>query len=577
MDHIALYRAWRPQQFAEIIGQQHIVHTLQNALRTGQFSHAYLFCGPRGTGKTSAAKVMAKALNCENSMDTQEPCNQCKTCIHINAGSVMDVLEIDAASNRGVEEIRELREKVKYAPTEVRCKVYIIDEVHMLTTEAFNALLKTLEEPPPHVVFILATTDPNRVPATILSRCQRFDFRRIRLEEQVSHLKHICEAEHVQADDSALEYIARLSDGGLRDAVSLLDQIRSFAGHDIQYHHVIEMTGGIEVEQFEQLAHAMQEKNIAKVLIDVNEWIMNGKSADQCLEHILQYFRDLLWLKHVDNAGLDIGNITNARTLSPLTTLFDNDHLFYIIDVLSYYQNEMKYAAHPQMILEVGLMKSIEKTNHVKINAGDDNAQQRITQLEQQLMDLQLQIKQIYTSSNEQVQRGVKANEPIKQQHTPPATSIGVKRNIKLEPFVAHRKTVGSITSQWANILQLVKNKKITVHAWLVDGEPVSIYEDRLLVAFKNAIHRETTDKPSNTELIQQAIQETIGKPIQLETVMMKDWQHALTAEEPSNEPNEQEEPFQLQPDKEGKEWITEAKQLFGESNVKIKDDKERV
>ncbi|GJM83808.1 hypothetical protein HMSSN139_63040 [Paenibacillus sp. HMSSN-139] len=296
MEHIALYRAWRPQSFQDMVGQQHIIRTLQNAIREQRLSHAYLFSGPRGTGKTSAAKILAKAVNCEKG-PAAEPCNECDACRRITAGAVMDVLEIDAASNRGVEEIRDLREKVKYAPTEVRQKVYIIDEVHMLTTEAFNALLKTLEEPPPHVMFILATTEPHRLPATVISRCQRFDFRRVSLEEQSERLRMICEQEGIEAEKEAIEYIARLSDGGMRDALSILDQIASFSGRKVSYQQVLDMTGGIASRQFAELAKTLLAGDIGGMLQMIDGFMQEGKSADKCMENLLYYFRDLLMVK----------------------------------------------------------------------------------------------------------------------------------------------------------------------------------------------------------------------------------------------------------------------------------------
>lgn len=356
MEHIALYRAWRPQSFQDMVGQQHIIQTLQNAIREQRVSHAYLFSGPRGTGKTSAAKVLAKAVNCERGPGP-EPCNECPSCLRITAGNIMDVQEIDAASNRGVEEIRDLRDKVKYAPTEVRRKVYIIDEVHMLTTEAFNALLKTLEEPPQHVMFILATTEPHKLPATIISRCQRFDFRRVSLEEQTGRLTEICQKEGITADADALQYIARLSDGGMRDALSILDQISSFTDGNVTYQQVLGMTGGIPSEQFARLANAILESDMGQLLELVEQMMHEGKSADKCLENLLYYFRDLLMIKMVPGADQLTDRVLNPADFRDMAKAFTRDRLFLIVETLSRYLGEMKYATHPQTIFEVALMK----------------------------------------------------------------------------------------------------------------------------------------------------------------------------------------------------------------------------
>lgn len=356
MEHIALYRAWRPQAFKDMVGQQHIIQTLQNAIRENRTSHAYLFSGPRGTGKTSAAKILAKAINCEHG-PAPEPCNECEACKRITAGAVMDVQEIDAASNRGVEEIRDLRDKVKYAPTEVRHKVYIIDEVHMLTTEAFNALLKTLEEPPPHVMFILATTEPHRIPATIISRCQRFDFRRVSLEEQTERLDLICQQENIQADSDALQYIARLSDGGMRDAVSVLDQISSFTDGRVTYQQVLDMTGGIASEQFGKLALALLKEDVGTVLQMIESFMQEGKSADKCMENLLYYFRDLLMIKMVPQATKMTERVLDPERFKEVADAFTKEQLFAMIDTLNRYQSEMKYAVQPQTLFEVALLK----------------------------------------------------------------------------------------------------------------------------------------------------------------------------------------------------------------------------
>ncbi|MBB6675568.1 DNA polymerase III subunit gamma/tau, partial [Cohnella nanjingensis] len=356
MAHMALYRAWRPQTFQDMVGQQHIVQTLQNAIREDRLSHAYLFSGPRGTGKTSAAKILAKAVNCERG-PAPEPCNECDACRRITSGAVMDVVEIDAASNRGVEEIRDIRDKVKYAPTEVRRKVYIIDEVHMLTTEAFNALLKTLEEPPGHVMFVLATTEPHRLPPTIISRCQRFEFRRVSLGEQTARLREISREEGISADEEALAYISRLSDGGMRDAVSLLDQISSFTGGQVTLHDAVEATGGLPAEQFARLAAAVRDGDAAAVLREVDEMMRAGKSADKCLEQLMHYFRDLLLLQLAPAAASSSGRVADPAELADMAQGFKRERLFAIIDLLNRYQTEMKYAAHPQTMFEIALLK----------------------------------------------------------------------------------------------------------------------------------------------------------------------------------------------------------------------------
>ncbi|OUM97594.1 MAG: DNA polymerase III subunit gamma/tau [Paenibacillaceae bacterium ZCTH02-B3] len=361
MGHIALYRTWRPQAFRDMVGQQHIVQTLQNAIREERLSHAYLFSGPRGTGKTSAAKILAKAINCERG-PAPEPCNECPACRGITAGTVMDVVEIDAASNRGIDEIREIRDKVRYAPTEVRRKVYIIDEVHMLTAEAFNALLKTLEEPPRHALFVLATTEPHRVPATIVSRCQRFEFRRVSAAEQAARMREICRHEGIEAEDEALEYIARLSDGGMRDALSLLDQIASFTGGKVTLRDAVEITGGLQDEQFARLAAAVRDGDAGAALREAEALMRAGKNPERCLELIMRDFRDLLLVRLAPGAVSPEGGDTGTGRLGELAGAFPVERLFFIIETLNRYLVDMKYAAHPQTMFELALLKLCAET-----------------------------------------------------------------------------------------------------------------------------------------------------------------------------------------------------------------------
>lgn len=578
MEHIALYRAWRPQSFQDMVGQQHIIQTLQNAIREKRTSHAYLFSGPRGTGKTSAAKILAKAINCEHG-PAPEPCNECETCKRITTGAVMDVQEIDAASNRGVEEIRDLRDKVKYAPTEVRKKVYIIDEVHMLTTEAFNALLKTLEEPPPHVMFILATTEPHRIPATIISRCQRFDFRRVSLEEQTERLRLICGQENIQADQDALQYIARLSDGGMRDALSILDQISSFTDGHVSYQQVLDMTGGIPAEQFGKLAGALLQDDVGTVLQIIENFMQEGKSADKCMENLLYYFRDLLMIKMVPQATKMTERVLEPERFKEMAEAFTKEQLFGMIDTLNHYQSEMKYAAQPQTLFEVALLKlcSIPKqasdiqqaTNRPAADQGD------VTALKHQLAEMEKKLERALQSGLSAGQESTGGNRAGSATRAPaPRISTPAKLPPQLDRYIAEKagEEFSAAARKWSQILQRVKEEKVTVHAWFMDGEPVSVFEDAVLVAFKNNIHRETTEKPANKQVIEKVLHEQLGRPLRLVTMLQKDWASAI--EGAASQPAEE---FTLEmehevPGKPEEPWIDEAIQLFGEDLVVIKE-----
>lgn len=576
MAHIALYRAWRPQAFREIVGQKHIVQTLQNSLREGRFTHAYLFNGPRGTGKTTAAKILAKAVNCLNG-PSEEPCNECANCIRITEGAVMDVVEIDAASNRGVEEIRDIRDKVKYAPTEVRHKVYIIDEVHMLTTEAFNALLKTLEEPPAHVMFILATTEPHRIPATIISRCQRFDFRRVSLDEQVERLQQVCREEQIEAEDDAVRLIARLSDGGMRDALSLLDQIRAFSDKRITYEDVVSITGGMAGEQFEKLVHAIKRRDVGTVLKLIDDFMQEGKSADKCMESLLYYFRDLLMVKMVPGSQAVTDRIIDIRPFAEVAESFTVQELISMMDTLNYYQTEMKYSVQPQTLLEVAMMKLCsspegERAAAVSTRAADAAPDGLVSQLTGRIQRLEEQIAQL-------LKQGV-APAASSTGHggssRAPAVPVAIKKIEKLEGYLSVKDSdeTRAAMQRWSQVLGRVKEQKITIHAWLVDGEPVSVYDGALLVAFKSSMHRETTEKPANKQLIEQVMNEVLGKPLRLITIMMRDWKAAA---DQSVSVESKKEELKLVPEDEPaaakEEWIHEAIQMFGEDLVKIKED----
>ncbi|MBV6717364.1 DNA polymerase III subunit gamma/tau [Paenibacillus chitinolyticus] len=578
MTHIALYRTWRSQAFRELVGQKPIVQTLQNSLREQRFTHAYLFSGPRGTGKTSAAKILAKAVNCVHG-PAEEPCNECEACIRISQGSVMDVVEIDAASNRGVEEIRDIRDKVKYAPTEVRYKVYIIDEVHMLTTEAFNALLKTLEEPPAHVIFILATTEPHKLPATIISRCQRFDFRRVSMEEQVGRLAYVCREENIAIEEEALHYIARLSEGGMRDALSLLDQASSFAVGTIAASDVVAMTGGLASDQFEKLVGSMKEQDIGAALELIDQFMQEGKSADKCMENLIHYFRDLLMIRLVPDSSVLTERVFDVARLDQVASLFGIDQLITIIEVLNQYQSEMKYSVQPQTILEVAVMKAcgaIASGGGSRPSEAPPASRSVAEPEPEALSQLTRRIQQLEEQLAKLMQGGVPAAgaQQSRSPVAPRSSNAAVRKaSVRLDDFTAAVDShhTRALLGKWTQILAMVKERKITVHAWLVDGEPVAIHGDTVLVAFKSAMHRDTTEKPANKQLIEQVISEALGETLKLATVMQKEWKEAR---EGASEPYKEEMTLQAEdsePDKEP--WVDEAIKLFGEDLVSIKDE----
>ncbi|QMS84972.1 DNA polymerase III subunit gamma/tau [Candidatus Xianfuyuplasma coldseepsis] len=387
MAYKALYRTYRPADFEEIAGQEHITKTFKNALKNNKIAHAYLFSGPRGTGKTSIAKIIAKAVNCEKA-PIENPCNECDVCRGIENNTISDVIEIDAASNNGVDEIREIRDKVKYLPGIATYKVYIIDEVHMLSTGAFNALLKTLEEPPKHVIFILATTEPHKIPATIHSRCQRFDFRGVSIPEMTGRLHTIIDEEDIDISKEAIKVIAESAEGGMRDAISLLDQVVSYTDKKVTVDDVHAIKGTVSNEKLVDVAKAIYNNDSVQAIKLLDELIHLGKEAPRLVENMIKFYRDMLVYKNT-NIDEDDQLIYSNKTFLELANQLSNNMIFFYIDVLNKTQNDMKWTNNAKLFMELALIKMVDRVEKQEIIFEDE-----MRELRDQLESLKLEMDQ---------------------------------------------------------------------------------------------------------------------------------------------------------------------------------------
>ena len=453
MSYTALYRKWRPTSFEEVRGQDHIVKTLKNQINSGRIGHAYLFCGTRGTGKTSIAKIFARAVNCEHPVDGS-PCGECSMCRQIAAGASLNVVEIDAASNNGVENIRDIREQVQYPPTDGRYRVYIIDEVHMLSIGAFNALLKTLEEPPSYVIFILATTEVHKIPITILSRCQRYDFKRISIDTIAGRLAELTQAEQIDVDDRALRYVARAADGSMRDALSLLDQCVAFHfGEKLTYDNVLEVLGAVDNRVFSKLFQAVLVSDTKACIREIEEMIIQGRDLSQLVNDFVWYMRNLLIAKTTDEPGdmLDMSE-ENLAVLKEEAAGVDTETLMRYIRIFSELSGQLRYASQKRILVEIAFIKLTTPSMEQNL----DSILQRITLLEQKMQEMPDNLQKLASLAPA---AGQAASSKTAVVETPPEPKTVSLPPAQYEDLMLMRKEWGRI----ASLSQLVGSIRLSL------------------------------------------------------------------------------------------------------------------
>ncbi len=498
----ALYRKYRPQTFDEVLGQDHITTTLKHQIEKGNIGHAYLFSGTRGTGKTSSAKIFSRAVNCLD-LKNGNPCNQCDICKGILDESIMDVIEMDAASNNSVDDIRDLRDKVIYPPSRTKYKVYIIDEVHMLSKGAFNALLKTLEEPPKHLIFILATTEPERLPQTILSRCQRFDFKRITNDHIVQNMKKITQSLNVQVDEKVLRLIARNSDGAMRDAQSLLDQCISFNEEKITYEDATNILGITNEDLLFNMVDDILEKSLEKTLGTIDDIIQNGKDIHQFIKDLIYHFRNLMVVK-TSNKPEEIMESEDIEALLVQSKKMKLEYILSALQILTTADASAKWSTQPRIILEVAMIKLVKLEEELSL-------EERIKRLEMGIRDkVQSPVEQKVVERKVLVTEttSVKKEEEIKEEEEPAKAETIIDDGSEL--------TLDTINNQWSAVMQTIKTKKINIYALLLEGEVVSFENNLLTIGYKEGFgfHKEAISSPNNKAFVEEIIGAHFNKPI---------------------------------------------------------------
>ena len=510
MSYTALYRKFRPDNFADVKGQDHIVTTLTNQIKHNRIGHAYLFCGTRGTGKTTVAKILAKAVNCEHPVNGS-PCNECAMCKAIQAGTAMNVIEIDAASNNGVDNIREIREEVSYRPTEGKYKVYIIDEVHMLSTGAFNALLKTLEEPPSYVMFILATTEAHKIPITILSRCQRYDFHRITIDTIAARLDELLRVEGVTAEEKAVRYVAKAGDGSMRDALSLLDQcIAFYLGQELTYDKVLEVLGAVDTEVFSKLLRKVIQGDVTGSIHILEELIVGGRELSQFVGDFTWYMRNLLLVKTSENPeeAIDVSS-ENMKLLKEESTMLEAETLMRYIRIFSDLSNQIRYATQKRVLVEIALIKLCRPAMETNL----DSVLDRLRVLEQRIDERPVQ--QVI------VQQGTSATGA----DTAATATAAKKTPAKAAPEDLQKIVAGwrVITGQTTGMFKQMLQKSVPKYNGET-GEPI------LYVEFQDFLGQSYVDNPEAKKELQDIIIAQTGKTVEIQMLVANQHQHTNLA-----------------------------------------------
>ena len=509
MGYTALYRKFRPLNFSEMVGQEHITRTLKNQIIANRVGHAYLFNGGRGTGKTSAAKILARAINCLNPKDG-EPCNECEICKGAISGSLTDIVEMDAASNNSVEDIRSIREEVNFLPTKAKYRVYIIDEVHMLSTGAFNALLKTLEEPPEHVKFILATTEPQKLPATILSRCQRFDFKKISNEDIIKRLEIVCKESNIEITKEALNVIAILSEGAMRDALSILERCIQDGENKIDEDKIKDLVGIPKMVFVHEIVEAIINYDVDKALITVNQVLDDGKDISNLLWEMIKYIKDILLYKATNHVALYSEEEKNK--IKEISEIVEKERLINLVYELSELENEMKFSTQKNIVFQAGMIKLCSNLS----SRNNEGLEQRVTKIEKYLKN-----------NHANVQNNVPVNTEIKMTYTTNTAPVTTKNPTKTtnNKQVQNRATSYSnkVEEYWPQIVQdLKQNGKIVLYTNLINTKAKEINDMTVGIEFPNgltAFGRTILEKQENIKELTTLVSMASGKPMNIKYI----------------------------------------------------------